>query len=110
MLHLHCCQINIHKINGEASQISSSFCVFFLCPVGEPINAEAWHWYNEVVGEKRCVIVDTWWQTGKNDIHNFYLLLKSTRCLLSIYLGYFGIGYLDFGWNKRLRLKLFQKL
>ena len=66
--------------------------------MGEPINAEAWHWYNEVVGEKRCVIVDTWWQTGKNDIHNFSLLLKSTR-----HSGYFGIGYLDFGWNKRLR-------
>ncbi len=31
--------------------------------VGEPINAEAWHWYNDVVGEKRCPIVDTWWQT-----------------------------------------------
>ena len=39
----------------------------FLCSVGEPINAEAWHWYNEVVGEKRCVIVDTWWQTGENN-------------------------------------------
>ncbi len=31
--------------------------------VGEPINAEAWHWYNDVVGEGRCPIVDTWWQT-----------------------------------------------
>ncbi|MEM6780581.1 MAG: acetate--CoA ligase [Pseudomonadota bacterium] len=31
--------------------------------VGEPINAEAWHWYNDVVGDKRCPIVDTWWQT-----------------------------------------------
>ena len=31
--------------------------------VGEPINPEAWHWYNEAVGEKRCAIVDTWWQT-----------------------------------------------
>lgn len=31
--------------------------------VGEPINPEAWNWYNEVVGEKRCPIVDTWWQT-----------------------------------------------
>ena len=31
--------------------------------VGEPINHEAWHWYNEVVGEGRCPIVDTWWQT-----------------------------------------------
>ncbi len=31
--------------------------------VGEPINPEAWKWYYEVVGEKRCPIVDTWWQT-----------------------------------------------
>ena len=31
--------------------------------VGEPINPEAWAWYHEVVGEGRCPIVDTWWQT-----------------------------------------------
>ncbi len=31
--------------------------------VGEPINPEAWEWYNEVVGKDRCPIVDTWWQT-----------------------------------------------
>jgi acetyl-CoA synthetase len=31
--------------------------------VGEPINEEAWHWYDEHVGKKRCPIIDTWWQT-----------------------------------------------
>ncbi len=31
--------------------------------VGEPINEEAWHWYDEHVGKKNCPIVDTWWQT-----------------------------------------------
>ena len=31
--------------------------------VGEPINEEAWHWYDENVGKKKCPIVDTWWQT-----------------------------------------------
>lgn len=31
--------------------------------VGEPINEEAWHWYDEQVGKKKCPIVDTWWQT-----------------------------------------------
>jgi acetyl-CoA synthetase len=31
--------------------------------VGEPINEEAWHWYNNHVGKKRCPIIDTWWQT-----------------------------------------------
>lgn len=36
--------------------------------VGEPINDEAWHWYNEVVGKERCPIVDTWWQTETGGI------------------------------------------
>jgi acetyl-CoA synthetase len=36
--------------------------------VGEPINPEAWRWYNEVVGESRCPIVDTWWQTETGGI------------------------------------------
>ncbi len=31
--------------------------------VGEPINEEAWHWYDENIGQKKCPIVDTWWQT-----------------------------------------------
>jgi acetyl-CoA synthetase len=31
--------------------------------VGEPINEEAWHWYDEQVGKKKCPVVDTWWQT-----------------------------------------------
>jgi acetyl-CoA synthetase len=31
--------------------------------VGEPINEEAWHWYNDNVGKKKCPIIDTWWQT-----------------------------------------------
>ena len=36
--------------------------------VGEPINPEAWEWYYEVVGEKRCPVVDTWWQTENGGI------------------------------------------
>jgi acetyl-CoA synthetase len=36
--------------------------------VGEPINEEAWHWYNEQVGKKKCPIVDTWWQTETGGI------------------------------------------
>ena len=36
--------------------------------VGEPINPEAWEWYNNVVGEGRCPIVDTWWQTETGGI------------------------------------------
>jgi acetyl-CoA synthetase len=36
--------------------------------VGEPINPEAWQWYYEVVGDSRCPIVDTWWQTETGGI------------------------------------------
>ncbi len=36
--------------------------------VGEPINPEAWVWYQEVIGGKRCPIVDTWWQTETGGI------------------------------------------
>jgi acetyl-CoA synthetase len=36
--------------------------------VGEPINEEAWNWYNENVGNKNCPIVDTWWQTETGGI------------------------------------------
>jgi acetyl-CoA synthetase len=31
--------------------------------VGEPINEEAWHWYDENIGKKKCPVIDTWWQT-----------------------------------------------
>jgi acetyl-CoA synthetase len=31
--------------------------------VGEPINEEAWHWYNENIGKQKCPIIDSWWQT-----------------------------------------------
>ncbi len=36
--------------------------------VGEPINEEAWHWYNEKIGKGNCPIVDTWWQTENGGI------------------------------------------
>ena len=36
--------------------------------VGEPINEEAWQWYHELVGKKKCPIVDTWWQTETGGI------------------------------------------
>ena len=36
--------------------------------VGEPINPEAWHWYYNIVGNKKCPIVDTWWQTETGGI------------------------------------------
>ena len=36
--------------------------------VGEPINEEAWHWYNKNIGKEKCPIVDTWWQTETGGI------------------------------------------
>ncbi|MBI1340045.1 acetate--CoA ligase [bacterium] len=42
---------------------SSRKSIRLLGSVGEPINPEAWEWYHRVVGEGRCPIVDTWWQT-----------------------------------------------
>ena len=36
--------------------------------VGEPINPESWHWYYKTVGEERCSVVDTWWQTETGGI------------------------------------------
>ena len=45
----------VKKINRSSLRILGS--------VGEPINPEAWNWYNNVVGDGKCPIVDTWWQT-----------------------------------------------
>ena len=44
-------------------QVSSRSSLKLLGTVGEPINPEAWEWYYRVVGDSRCPIVDTWWQT-----------------------------------------------
>ncbi len=47
----------------EAVKRTSRQSLRLLGSVGEPINPEAWQWYYDVVGEGRCPIVDTWWQT-----------------------------------------------
>jgi len=47
---------------------SSRKTLKLLGTVGEPINPEAWEWYYNIVGEKRCPIVDTWWQTETGGI------------------------------------------
>ncbi len=49
----------------EGKQLTS---LQVLGSVGEPINEEAWHWYNEQVGKENCPIVDTWWQTETGGI------------------------------------------
>jgi len=50
-------------LGNEFVQRSTRSSLRLLGSVGEPINPEAWEWYYQVVGEGRCPIVDTWWQT-----------------------------------------------
>lgn len=51
------------KEGDAAVKKTSRQSLRLLGSVGEPINPEAWHWYHQVVGDGRCPIVDTWWQT-----------------------------------------------
>jgi acetyl-CoA synthetase len=54
---------------GEAPvKATSRASLRLLGSVGEPINPEAWEWYHRVVGDERCPIVDTWWQTETGGI------------------------------------------
>ena len=59
--------------------------------VGEPINPEAWEWYNRVVGKKNCPIVDTWWQTETGGILITPLPGATTTKPGSATLPFFGI-------------------
>jgi acetyl-CoA synthetase len=52
----------------EPVRATSRRSLRLLGSVGEPINPEAWEWYHRVVGEGRCPIVDTWWQTETGGI------------------------------------------
>jgi acetyl-CoA synthetase len=47
----------------------------------EPINEEAWHWYNDHVGDKRCPVVDTWWQTEQEVFPIPFVTLLNQRML-----------------------------
>ncbi len=58
----------IMRMGDEFVTKHSRKSLTLLGTVGEPINPEAWRWYNEVVGESRCPIVDTWWQTETGGI------------------------------------------
>ena len=56
------------RLGDEPVKKTSRQSIKLLGTVGEPINPEAWLWYYNVVGEKRCPIVDTWWQTETGGI------------------------------------------
>jgi acetyl-CoA synthetase len=51
------------KLGDELPRRHDRSSLRLLGSVGEPINPEAWMWYHEVIGDGRCPIVDTWWQT-----------------------------------------------
>ena len=53
---------------NDIVQLTSRRSLRLLGSVGEPINPEAWEWYYHVVGDGRCPIVDTWWQTETGGI------------------------------------------
>ncbi len=55
-------------VGNESVEKTSRKSLQLLGTVGEPINPEAWEWYFNVVGEGRCPIVDTWWQTETGGI------------------------------------------
>ncbi|MBO9667546.1 MAG: acetate--CoA ligase [Bdellovibrio sp.] len=59
---------SLMREGDEAVKKTSRKSLRVLGTVGEPINPEAWVWYHDVVGEKRCPIVDTWWQTETGGI------------------------------------------
>jgi acetyl-CoA synthetase len=54
---------SLMRMGDEPVKKTSRKSLRILGTVGEPINPEAWEWYYSVVGDKRCPIVDTWWQT-----------------------------------------------
>ncbi|HWW47334.1 MAG TPA: acetate--CoA ligase [Xanthobacteraceae bacterium] len=56
------------QAGDEPVQKTSRASLRLLGSVGEPINPEAWEWYHRVVGDSRCPIVDTWWQTETGGI------------------------------------------
>ena len=61
----------LRSLMGQGDAIvkrTSRASLKLLGSVGEPINPEAWEWYYNVVGERRCPIVDTWWQTETGGI------------------------------------------
>uniref|UniRef100_A0A672RAJ4 acetate--CoA ligase n=1 Tax=Sinocyclocheilus grahami TaxID=75366 RepID=A0A672RAJ4_SINGR len=59
------------KYGSEPVQKYKRTSLKILGTVGEPINPEAWQWYYSVVGEKRCPVVDTFWQTETNYFYTF---------------------------------------
>jgi acetyl-CoA synthetase len=61
----------LRQLMGQGNEFvtsTSRASLKLLGTVGEPINPEAWEWYHRIVGDERCPIVDTWWQTETGGI------------------------------------------
>lgn len=59
---------SLMSLGEEPVKRTSRLSLRLLGSVGEPINPEAWLWYHRVIGDNRCPIVDTWWQTETGGI------------------------------------------
>ena len=63
---MSCDVICKERVDANSMKVEQNvILLIFLFSVGEPLNHEAFEWFNDVVGQKRCPLVDTWWQTGK---------------------------------------------
>ena len=62
------CHPRVHALGRQWPNKHDLSSLRLLGTVGEPINPEAWMWYYNVIGHKRCPIVDTWWQTETGSI------------------------------------------
>ena len=62
------CKVPYPYLGDKLVKKTSRKTLKLLGTVGEPINPEAWQWYYKVVGDSRCPIVDTWWQTETGGI------------------------------------------
>ncbi|OVE80567.1 acetate--CoA ligase [bacterium K02(2017)] len=58
----------LERFGNEAVTKTSRKSIRLLGTVGEPINTEAWNWYYESIGDKKCPVIDTWWQTETGGI------------------------------------------
>lgn len=76
---------------GDTPVKTSRKSLRLLGSVGEPINPEAWHWYYTIVGNGRCPIVDTWWQTETGGILITPLIGATDLKPGSVTLPFFGI-------------------
>jgi acetyl-CoA synthetase len=78
--------IRVTALNGHADFVNSYdlSSLRVLGTVGEPINPEAWVWYNDVVGKGQCAIVDTYWQVWAGHGHGQGQAPGPVTCMLLV--------------------------